>query len=64
MAKQKSLVKVEGTIGDLNFYKTKNGYMVREKSTISPERIATDPAFKRTGKMVRSSEEQEEEVSS
>ena len=48
MAKQRSIIKIDGTVGDLNFYKTKNGYLVREKTSMTPERIATDHAFQRT----------------
>ena len=48
MAKQKSIIKLEGTIGDISFYKSKDGYIAREYSPISAERMATDPAFKRT----------------
>jgi hypothetical protein len=48
MAKQKSIIKLEGTIGDITFFKSKDGYIAREKSAISKDRIATDPAFQRT----------------
>ena len=48
MAKQKSIIKLEGTIGDISFYKSKDGFIAREKTSISAERIATDPAFART----------------
>ena len=48
MAKQKGIIKIHGTIDDLTFYKSKNGYLVREKGGVSAERIATDPAFQRT----------------
>ena len=48
MAKQKGIIKIEGTIGDLTFLKTADGYLVREKSGVSADRIATDPAFQRT----------------
>lgn len=48
MARQKGIIKLRGTIGDMTFYKSKDGYMVREKGGIEPERIATDPAFQRT----------------
>lgn len=33
---------------DITFYKSKDGYMVREKGGVSAERIASDPAFQRT----------------
>lgn len=48
MAKLKSLIKLEGTLDGLTFYKTKDGYLVRTKGGISKKRMATDPAFART----------------
>jgi hypothetical protein len=48
MAKQRSIIKLEGTIGDITFLKTRDGYLAKEKTSISAERIATDPAFERT----------------
>lgn len=49
MARVESLIKLNGKIGDLSFYKTKNaGYQARMKGGISAERIAKDPAFART----------------
>ena len=48
MAKQKGIVKLNGTIGDLTFYKSKDGFIAREKSGIDAARIANDPAFQRT----------------
>jgi hypothetical protein len=48
MAKQKGIVKLEGTIGDITFLKTRDGYLAKEKSSIPAERIANDPAFQRT----------------
>jgi hypothetical protein len=48
MAKQSSIIKIEGTIDDLTFLKTEDGYIVRKKSGISASRIANDPAFERT----------------
>ncbi|HEV7331993.1 MAG TPA: hypothetical protein VGN63_13240 [Flavisolibacter sp.] len=48
MAKQKGIFKVEGTLDDVTFYKSKDGYLVREKGGVSAERIASDPAFIRT----------------
>lgn len=35
-------------MGDISFYKTKDGNMAREKSGVSSKRFATDPAFART----------------
>jgi hypothetical protein len=48
MAKQKGIIKLEGTIGDITFQKTRDGYLAREKGGVSAARIATDPAFVRT----------------
>ena len=48
MAKQKGILPVQGTIGNLNFYKSRDGYLVRGKGGVDAERIATDPAFQRT----------------
>jgi len=48
MAKQKGIMKLEGTIGDITFFKTEDGYMARENAPVNGDRIATDPAFQRT----------------
>ena len=48
MARQKSIFKIEGTLGDVTFYKSKDGYLVREKGGISAERFRNDPNFQRT----------------
>lgn len=48
MAQQESLIKLKGTIGDLTFYKTADGYMARRKGGITAERLKNDPAFART----------------
>lgn len=48
MAKQKGIVPLEGTIGNVTFYKSKAGYLAREKGGVDGSRIATDPAFART----------------
>lgn len=48
MAKYKSLFKVRGSIDDVNFYKTEDGYRMRSKPSISKERMKSDPAFERT----------------
>ncbi len=48
MAQQESLIKLKGKIGDLTFFKTKDGYQARKKGGISAERIANDPAYLRT----------------
>lgn len=48
MAKLKSLLKVQGTLDDVNFYKRGNRYYARLKGGVDGARIATDPKFKRT----------------
>ena len=48
MARQKGLIKLKGTMGDITFYRTKDGYMAREKGGITAERLRNDPAFQRT----------------
>lgn len=48
MAKQKGFLKLRGSIGDMNFYKSKDGYMVREKSSLDRNTILSDPRFQRT----------------
>lgn len=48
MARQKGIIKLDGTIGDITFYKSKDGYLAREKGGVPAERIANDPAFQRT----------------
>lgn len=46
--KTKRNYQAKGSDRDLSFYKTKDGYMAKEKSGIDKKRIATDPAFQRT----------------
>lgn len=48
MAKQKGIIKLDGTIGSITFYKSQDGYLAREKGGVSADRIATDPNFQRT----------------
>lgn len=48
MAKQKGIIKLKGTMGDITFFKTRDGYMARERGGVDANRIATDPAFQRT----------------
>jgi hypothetical protein len=48
MAKQKGIIPIEGTIGNITFFKSQDGYMVREKGGVSASKIANDPAFQRT----------------
>jgi len=48
MAKQKGIIKLDGTIGGITFYKSQDGYLAREKGGVSADRIANDPNFQRT----------------
>ena len=48
MAKQKGIIKLEGTIGDITFYKSKDGFLAKGKGGIPADRIANDPNFQRT----------------
>ena len=48
MARQKGIIKLKGTIGDITFYKTQDGHLAREKGGIDASRIANDAAFQRT----------------
>lgn len=48
MAKQSSIIKIEGTIDDLTFYKSKDGYRIRKKTGVAADRIERDPQFQRT----------------
>ena len=48
MAQQKGIIKLKGTLGDITFYKSQDGYLAREKGSLDASRIATDPNFQRT----------------
>jgi hypothetical protein len=48
MAKQKGIIKLEGTLGDITFVKTADGYIAKERTSLSGDRIKNDPAFQRT----------------
>jgi hypothetical protein len=48
MAKLGGIIKLEGTLDNLTFYKSKDGHLVRTKGGVSKERIQNDPAFERT----------------
>jgi hypothetical protein len=45
MAKQAGLIKINGTIGDICFYRLHDGYFARTKSSLSGKRVKNDPAF-------------------
>jgi hypothetical protein len=48
MAKQSGIIKIEGTLDDLTFLKSRGKYFVRKKGGVSRNRIRTDAAFQRT----------------
>lgn len=48
MARQKGIIKLDGTIGGITFYKSQDGYLAREKGGVPADRIKNDPAFQRT----------------
>ena len=48
MARQRGIIKLSGTIGDISFYKSRDGYLAREKGGVEADRIKNDPAFART----------------
>ncbi|MES2587709.1 MAG: hypothetical protein V4622_01940 [Bacteroidota bacterium] len=48
MARQTGIIKLKGKIGDLSFYKTKDGHLAKEKGGVEGDRIKNDPAFIRT----------------
>jgi hypothetical protein len=48
MAKQKGIIPLKGTIGNITFYKSKDGFLAREKGTLDGKRIKADDAFQRT----------------
>ncbi|TDQ19563.1 hypothetical protein DFQ04_1386 [Algoriphagus boseongensis] len=53
MAKQTGVITLEGRVGRLSFYKTKDGYLAREKGGVSKNRIQNDPRFARTRENIR-----------
>ena len=48
MARLKGILKIHGTLDEMTFYKTQDGHLVKTKSSISKQRIMTDPNFQRT----------------
>lgn len=48
MAKNKSILKFEGTLDGMTFYKSSDGHLVRTKGGVSKSRIMNDPAYVRT----------------
>lgn len=53
MAKQASIITLKGRVGRLSFYKTKDGYLAREKGGVEKSKIMNDPRFVRTRENMR-----------
>lgn len=48
MGRQESVIQFSGSIGNLSFYKTEDGYLARKKGGVTGNRIKNDPAYART----------------
>jgi hypothetical protein len=48
MAQQMGIIPLRGTIGNLTFFKTADGFQARAKGGVPGSRIVSDPAFERT----------------
>src|SRR4051812_1716921 len=48
MAKQTGSLTLKGTVGNITFFKSGDGYLVRSRGGVSVKKIATHPAFQRT----------------
>ena len=48
MAKQIGIIKTQGTLDDLTFAKTKDGYIVKKRTSLDGSKINNDPNFQRT----------------
>jgi hypothetical protein len=48
MPQQRGILPLQGTVGEINFFKSGDGFRMRAKGGVTGKRIATDPAFKRT----------------
>ena len=48
MAVQMGIIPLQGTIGNINFYKRGDKFFARDKVGVDAERIATDPKFQRS----------------
>jgi hypothetical protein len=48
MPKQEGALKLSGTLDNLTFYRSRDGFLIRLKSGVSSARFKTDPAFQRT----------------
>jgi hypothetical protein len=45
MAKQKGIIRLRGSLHGKTYFKVKEGYYVKTKSSLDKERFDTDPAF-------------------
>ena len=43
MARQAGIIKLKGKVGDMSFYKTKDGYLAREKGGVDKDRLFSGP---------------------
>lgn len=48
MGKQEGTILLTGRVGNISFYKTREGYFARKTSGVSGERIRSEPAYART----------------
>jgi hypothetical protein len=48
MARQKGIFPIQGSIGNVTFFKSKDGYLARERGGVDANKIATAPEFQRT----------------
>ena len=48
MAKLKGILKIEGTLQDMTFYKTQDGNLIKTQSGVNGDRIASEATFART----------------
>lgn len=48
MARQKGIIRIQGTMGGMTFYESGGSALVKEVSTVSKERILNDPDFELT----------------
>ena len=48
MATQTGLVKIEGTLGNLIYYKTGKNYLIRRKNNLRKKQLKKDPAFQKS----------------
>jgi hypothetical protein len=48
MATQEGIIQLKGTIGNITFLKTADGFLAKRKTGIDGQRISSDPAFART----------------